>query len=185
MSTKTTRTRRLVKRFALALAVAAVAAPGSQAGNGISIPDELSGRQFGPTALRATMIPGELSGRQFGPSGLALAGVQVTIPGALSGRQFGPAELPLAVNSGIPDELSQRQFGPTALPLVSIPDELAGREFGPASFTAQIPAPQATSDGFDYRDAGVGAAIAMAVLLALMAGALLATRRREHQHLAA
>ena len=179
MSSKTTRTRRLVKRFALALAVAAIAAPGAQAGGGITIPDELSGRQFGPSALRATTIPGDLSGRQFGPSALPLAGTRLVIPDELSGRQFGPTGLTLTGNAGIPQELSHRQFGPTALPLVSIPDALSGREFGPASFTAQLPV-TATSDRFDYRDAGVGAAIAVAALLMLMAGALLVGRKREH-----
>lgn len=177
MTSKTTRSRRLVKRFAIALAVAAVAAPGAQAGNGTSIPDSLSGRQFGPSALRAVTIPGELSGHQFGPSALPLSDGLV-IPETLSGRQFGPAELPLTGDASIPDELTGRQFGPTALPIVSIPDELAGREFGPASFTAQLLAPQATSNGFDYRDAGVGAAIAVATLLTLMAAALLVSRRR-------
>jgi hypothetical protein len=99
--------RRLVRRVTLGLAIVAVAAPSAQAlsldpaalpcapscttarihsvsydGTGtprtVTIPPELSGRQFGPGATEVTpagppavTIPEELSGRQFGPTGAA------------------------------------------------------------------------------------------------------------------
>jgi hypothetical protein len=98
--------RRLVRRLTLGLAIVAVAAPSAQAlsldpaalpcapscttarihavshdGTGtprtVTIPPELSGRQFGPAATEgptvapAVTIPESLSGRQFGPTGAA------------------------------------------------------------------------------------------------------------------
>jgi hypothetical protein len=156
VKTRTTH-RRFVKRIALGLAVAAVAAPTAQAA--VSIPDELSGRQFGPSGLAVVVIPDELSGRQFGPT---LAGHEI-------GQQQGT----------VPAELEGRQFGPSSLPIVTIPEDLAGRQFGPATFTTEAPVAAPVADRFDWRDAGVGAAIAAAVALILAASALLIGRRRD------
>jgi hypothetical protein len=62
---------------------------------------------------------------------------------------------------------------------VTISSDLSGREFGPATFTTDIPVTAPVADGFDWRDAGVGAAVAAAVGLMLGALALVAGRRRE------
>lgn len=149
---------RLAKRTAVVVALAAIATPTASAGN-VTIPAELSGRQFGPSALRVLTIPDELSGRQFGPAALPTG--EIVIPPELSGR---------------------RQFGPASIPPVVIPAALSGREFGPAAFTTDIPQTvmvAAPSDGFDFRDAGVGAGITAAIALAL-GTVLLVTRRRDH-----
>ena len=53
---------------------------------------------------------------------------------------------------------------------MTIPEISPGRELGPATFTTDIPVVAPVADGFDWRDAGVGAAVAAAV--ALMLGAL-------------
>jgi hypothetical protein len=135
MKTTSTRRTRIVKRLALGLAIAAVAAPAAQAG--VTIPPELSGRQLSPTT----------------------GGGVVSELGA------------------IPGQLEGRQFGPSSLPLVTMPEDLSGREFGPATFTSDLPVITPVADGFDWRDAGVGAAVAVAVSL-LAAAALLIGRRR-------
>jgi len=154
---KTTATyrRSIVKRLALGLAIAAVAAPIAQA---------------------QTPIPAELSNRQFGPSGLAA----VTIPAELSGRQFGPTTAGQGASSEpgtVPSQFDGRQFGPSQMPLVTIPNDLSSREYGPATFTGNLPVATPVADGFHWRDAGVGAAIAVAVAL-LGAAALLVGRKR-------
>jgi len=160
MKTTATPRRRLVKRLALGLAIAAVAAPAAQAG--VAIPAELSGRQFGPggsgqTSYVLPAIPAELSGREFSP-----------IPGAMGD---------IAAPGGVPVQLEGRQLGPSSLPLATIPEDLSGRELGPATFTPTLPVTTPVADGFDWRDAGIGAAIAVAVAL-LGAAALLIGRRR-------
>jgi hypothetical protein len=150
---KTTATyrRRIVKRVVLGLAIAAVAAPIAQAQT--PIPSDLANRQF----WAVQVVPDELSGRQFGP----------TTAGQNSTREPGT----------IPAQLDGRQYGPSSLPLVTIPNDLSSREYGPATFTTDIPVSTPVVDGFDWRDAGVGAAIAVAVAL-LGAAALLLGRKR-------
>ncbi len=151
--------RRFVTGFASALAVAAIAAPLAHAAQ-VTVPTELSGRQFGPSAMRVVTIPAELSGRQLGPTlaGVGVSNAPGTVPAALGGRQFGPSELAL----------------------VTIPESLSSRELGPATFTTDIPVAARVADAFDWRDAGVGAALAAAVALMLGTLALVvAGRRRE------
>jgi hypothetical protein len=137
---KTTATyrNRFARHLALGFAIAAVAAPIAQAD--VSIPAELSNRQFGPT--------------------LAVAGVD---------RQPGT----------VPAELDGRHFGPSALPRATIPADLSGRDFGPATFATDIPVVVPVATGFDWRDAGVGAAAVAAIALAIGALALLLGRRRH------
>jgi hypothetical protein len=154
MTSKATYRNRLLKHLALGVAIAAVAAPAAQAQS--PIPSDLANRQFWAVQI----VPPELSGRQLGPT---------------LGR------LPVAQQPGtVPSELNGRQFGPSALPLVTIPSDLSGRELGPATFATDIPmlAPIAQG-GFDWRDAGVGAAVVAAVGLAIGALALLIGRRRN------
>jgi hypothetical protein len=139
--------RRIVRRLALGLAIAAVAAPIAQAQT--PIPSDLANKQFWAVQI----VPDELSGRQFGP----------TLASNPIGQQ--------------PVELDGRQFGPSNLPLVTIPNDLSGREYGPATFTTDLPVTIPVADGFHWRDAGVGAAIAVAVAL-LAAAALLVGRKR-------
>lgn len=98
--------RRLVRRVTLGLAVLAVAAPSAQAltldPGGLPCAPECSATEVqsvlhaGTGAPRTVTIPPELSGRQFGPT-VAGVGVDparltpaVSIPESLSGRQFGP-----------------------------------------------------------------------------------------------
>jgi hypothetical protein len=50
------------------LAVAAIAVPAAQADTSVTIPEELSGRQYGPSGLSVAGVPDELSGREFGPA---------------------------------------------------------------------------------------------------------------------
>ena len=135
MKTTSTRRTRIAKRLVLGARARGVAAPAAQAG--VTIPPELSGRQFSPTT----------------------GGGVVSEPGA------------------IPGQLEGHQFGPSSLPLVTIPEDLSGHEFGPATFTSDAPVITPVADGFDWRDAGVGAAVAVAVGL-LAAAALLIGRRR-------
>jgi hypothetical protein len=175
MTSKTTVRSRIVKHVALGAVVAAVAAPVAQAQT--PIPAELANEQF---RVLGVTIPDELSGRQFGPSNVRL----VTIPEDLSGRQYAPTfgGNPVAQQPGtIPAELDGRQFGPSTMPLVTIPEDLSGRELGPATFTTDLPVtiPVAVADRFDWRDAGVGAAIVAAVALMLGAVALVIGRRRH------
>ena len=101
------------------------------------------------------------------------------VPPELSGRQFSPTTGRSVVSEpgAIPGQFEGRQFGPSTLPLVSIPDDLSGREFGPATFTPDLPVVTPVADGFDWRDAGVGAAVVAALAL-LAAAALLIGRRR-------
>jgi hypothetical protein len=153
----TTYRNRLARHLALGFAIAAVAAPIAQAQT--PIPPELSNRQFGPAGLPAVVIPDGLSGRQFGP----------TLAGGEIGQQPGT----------VPAELDGRQFGPSELPLATIPSDLSGRDFGPATFTTDIPVTVPVADGFDWRDAGVGAAVVAAVALMLGALGLLIGRRRH------
>jgi hypothetical protein len=118
--------RRLVRRVTLGLAIVAVAAPSAHAlsldpaalpcapscataqihsvshdGTGtartVTIPPELSGRQFGPGATEgppavppAVTIPEELSGRQFGPTGAASTADRAThaVPMRGAGARF-------------------------------------------------------------------------------------------------
>jgi hypothetical protein len=160
MKTTSTRRTRLAKRLALGLAIAAVAAPAAQAG--VTIPPELSGRAFGPggsgqRTYTLPAIPPELSGRQFSPT---TGGGVVSEPGA------------------IPGQLEGRRFGPSSLPLVTMPEDLSGREFGPATFTPDLPVVTPVADGFDWRDAGIGAAAVVAAVALLAAAALLIGRRR-------
>jgi hypothetical protein len=143
--------RRIVKRVALGLAIAAVAAPIAQAQT--PIPEDLANKQFWAVQI----VPDELSGRQFGPT-LAMplgAGEPGTIPAQVDGRQYGPS----------------------SLPLVTIPEDLSGREFGPATFTTDIPVSSPVVDGFDWRDAGVGAAVAAALALFGAAAVLIGRKR--------
>jgi hypothetical protein len=149
---KTTATyrRRIAKRLALGFAIAAAAAPAAQAQT--PIPEGLANRQFWAVQI----VPAELSGRQFSPtSGEGVPSEPGTIPGQLVGRQYGPS----------------------SLPLVTIPENVSGREFGPATFTPDLPVTTPVADSFHWRDAGVGAAIALSVGL-LGAAALLIGRRR-------
>jgi hypothetical protein len=87
----------------------------------------------------------------------------------------------LAVDTG---DLGNTQWGPANIvaPAVTIPPELSHREFGPANFRT-TPTPVVTRviepTGFDFLDAAVGAAIAIAAML-LAAAAFLFTRRRGH-----
>ena len=110
----------------------------------------------------------------------------MTIPAPSSpAAQFGPTLAGVGSSSPerrpgtVPAALDGRQFGPSELPLVTIPEDLSGRELGPATFTADIPVVAPVADGFDWRDAGVGAAIVAAIALVLGALALMAGRRRE------
>jgi hypothetical protein len=152
-----THRNRIVEHLARGVVIAAVAAPMAQAQT--PIPAELSNRQFGPANLPVAVIPDELSGRQFGP----------TLGDGASRRQPGT----------VPAELDGRQFGPSNVPLVTIPEELSGRELGPATFTRDLPVTTSITDRFDWHDAGVGAASAAAIALALGALALLLGRRRH------
>jgi len=166
MNRKSHRRRRLVQRIALGFAVAAIAAQAAQAaqlGDGSSVLE----------ARLATEIPlGAI-----GPAGVDAGQGSTSV---LDARLA--TEIPLGATGS--EQAKHIAAGPSSVPLASIPGDLSGlqfgREFGPASFTARLPAPQTTSDGFDYRDAGIGAAIAAAVLLTLMAGALLVGKRRRH-----
>ena len=151
MKTATTYRRSIVKRFVLGLAIAAVAAPIAQAQT--PIPEDLANRQFWAVQI----VPSELSGRQFSPT---TGGGVVSEPGA------------------IPGQFEGRQFGPSSLPLVTIPEGLSGREFGPATFTPDLPVVTPVADGFDWRDAGIGAAAVVAAVALLAAAALLIGRRR-------
>jgi hypothetical protein len=143
--------RRIVKRVVLGLAIAAVAAPIAQAQT--PIPEDLANRQFWAVQL----VPDELSGRQFGPT--------LSVP------------LPAGEPGAIPAQLDGRQYGPSSLPVVTIPEDLSGREFGPATFNTDVPVSSPVADGFDWRDAGVGAAVVAAIAL-LGAAALLIGRKR-------
>ena len=153
MKTTATYRNRLARHLALGVVIAAVAAPIAQAQT--PIPADLANRQF----WAADWIPDELSGRQFGPT---LAGLPV-------GQQPGTT----------PARFDERQFGPSDLPLVTIPADLSERDFGPATFTTDIPVTTPVADGFDWRDAGVGAAVAAAIALMLGALALVVGRRRH------
>jgi hypothetical protein len=101
-----------------------------------------------------------------------IAQAQTPIPADLANRQFWAV-------ATLPDELSGRQLGPSNLQLVTIPSDLSGRDFGPATFTPDIPVAIPAADGFDWRDAGIGAAVVAAVGLMLGALALLVGRRRD------
>jgi hypothetical protein len=83
----------------------------------------------------------------------------------------------------IPSELSHAQFGPASLPIetITIPEGWGDRQFGPASLGPESPVSLSvvSADGFDFRDAVVGAAVALAAVL-LAAAALLLTRKRDH-----
>ena len=125
-----------------------------------------------PAAGGQTTIPGDLSGRQYGPSALALV-----VPADLAGRQYGPTssggDVPI-----VPSDLSGRQFGPTTSPSVQIPADLAGRDFGPTSAGAPVAVPSSADGGLDLRDVGVGAALGALASIALVGMAFLLGRRR-------
>jgi hypothetical protein len=115
-----------------------------------------------------------------------IAQAQTPIPADLVNRQFWAVDRAGHDDPGthddprtIPAELSGRQFGRSNLPLVTIPEDLSGREFGPATFTTDIPTTIPVADGVDWRDAGIGAAVAAASTLMVGALMLLASRRRH------
>ena len=154
METSTTPTRRMLRCLALGFLIAAAVVPTAQAA---TIPASLSDRQFAPTSSPGVVIPGDLSGRQFAPT----AAVPTDGTGA-----------------GVPVPLDGRQFGPSTLPLVAIPESLSDREFGPTPGDGIAVVPVASpTDGFNWGDAGVGAASAVALAL-LVVGALKLGRRQ-------
>ena len=93
------------------------------------------------------------------PSAQAADPAQVTIPEGWENAQFGPANLPVVTK-----------------PTPVAPSDILNGQWGPANFvTAPAPVKVIGPSGFDFRDAAVGAAIAIAAML-LAAAALLITR---------
>jgi hypothetical protein len=95
--------RRLVRRVTLGLAIVAVAAPSAQAlsvdpatlpcAPSCTAGETQSVLHAGTGTPRTVTIPPELSGRQFGPGATDVTPAvtsTVTIPESLSGRQLGP-----------------------------------------------------------------------------------------------
>jgi hypothetical protein len=184
------RRNRRIRRFVLALAVAAVVAPAAQARV-----DE-AGESYGAAAVR--------------PDDLALR------PGPTSSvEQPAPRPDDLAQRPGPtgsvqqvalrPDDLARRPGPTVSVDLVAVrPDDLAlrpgthlqatgGAEYGQFAYRRALPQDYGArtvqvagkADGFDWSDAGIGAGSLFGALL-LVSGAALLTRRvgRQKQALA-
>jgi hypothetical protein len=121
--------------------------------------------------------------------GLAVAAVVtpvaqgISIPEGWENAQFGPASLSAVPQVTIPEVWEDPQFGPASFPArtIAVPAGWENAYFGPANLGPQVvtPAQVVGPDGFDYLDAVVGGACALAAML-LAAAVVLFTRRRGH-----
>ena len=180
--------RKSATRIALGLAVAAIAAPSALAASSgqATIPEGYSDRQLGPAnivTLSDLTIPAAYSHRELGPANFVTGSdpQQVTIPAAYSHRVLSPANVVTGPVSEptIPAAYSNRQLEPANF-VTPIPVGYSNRQLGPANFvTTPVPVQVVGGNRFDFRDAAVGAAIAIAALL-LAAAAFLVLRKRGH-----
>ena len=145
--------RRWAARIALGLAVAVVATPAAQASTG-----DIG---FGPFEIQAPAV-------ETGP--------------ATADIGFGAFEVqaPVAETRPVTADIGLGRFEVQA-PVVENGPATADIGFGRFEVQAPTPVPVQVveSDGFDLRDAAIGAAIALAAVL-LLAAALLVVRRRSH-----
>ena len=130
--------------------------------------------------------------RSVGRIALGLAAAAIAAPGALAyddalNHDYGPANFQTTPRVTIPAGWENAQFGPANLPVVTKPTAvplssvLANPQWGPANFVQpEAPLTTVSPTGFDFRDAAVGAAIAIAAMLLAAAAVLLIRRRDGH-----
>jgi hypothetical protein len=166
------RTRSIVAMLAIsAIAPVAPAAASSDVGSVTSIAPPIDRPDPNYSSLNAT-VP---------PSNDSTAGGERS--GALVLRKVGPVPLVTTVDRGAADGSEYRSVNALAPPAdePSAPEPgyaSANAITGPPSGEPTIVAGSPGNDGFDWGDAGLGAAAAMTTLLALGAAGLLASRRR-------
>jgi hypothetical protein len=153
-----------IKRFALGLAIAAIAAPVAQARI-----DEGSSVQASGYQSFATDFPYQSPSSGVAPQGIAYRQFVTDFPSSqVNASDYGmPRAMPVdyAVNRGDQIEVVR------ALPSGSPSDKIEFVRTQPRS----IGEPQVVSAGFDWKDAGIGAGLALALVL-LGLGAALASR---------
>ena len=153
-----------IKRFALGLAIAAIAAPVAQARI-----DEGSSVQASGYQSFATDFPYQSPSSGDAPQGIAYRQFVTDFPSSqVNASDYGmPRAMPVdyALNRGDQIEVVR------ALPSGSPSDKIEFVRTQPRS----IGEPQVVSAGFDWKDAGIGAGLALALVL-LGVGAALASR---------
>ena len=153
-----------IKRFALGLAIAAIAAPVAQARI-----DEGSSVQASGYQSFATDFPYQSPSSGDAPQGIAYRQFVTDFPSSqVNASDYGmPRAMPVdyALNRGDQIEVVR------ALPSGSPSDKIEFVRTQPRS----IGEPQVVSAGFDWKDAGIGAGLALALVL-LGGGAALASR---------
>ena len=130
--------------------------------------------------------------RWIGGVAAGLAVAAIAAPGALAynnalNHDYGPANFVTTPQVAPPAGWEHAQFGPADLPIVTKPTPvpvstiLSNPQYGPANFEQpEAPLTIVSPTGFDFRDAAVGAAIAIAAMLLAAAAVLLIRRRDGH-----
>lgn len=148
--------RKWVRRLALGLALAAIAAPSAQAiGVGGQPPPR---HDDGPRPGNLVTAPVELPAIEVDSNGYLQAKPSV-----------GPTDVPTPQVT-IPEGWGNAQFGPANF--VTVPSASPSVPLGDPSPTAPVATPE-----FDWADAGVGIAIGAGLALLLAAGLMLGRRR--------
>ena len=115
-----------------------------------------------------------------GTGAVALAGSTTsTRPDDRAWRGVGPAPVNEASAGVRPDD--RATHGPGAVGAVDIvrPDDRAWRGVGSAPVIVETESPASRVDGFDWADAGIGAAGALGIALLLMGSSALVLRRQR------
>jgi hypothetical protein len=166
------RTRSIVAMLAIsAIAPVAPAAASSELNAVTSIAPPVDRPDPGYSSLNATAPPSNDSTARKDGSGVLVL------------RKVGPVPLATNADSGIADGSDYRSVNaiapPADKPSAADPGYASANAIsGPPSGEPTTVAASPGDEGFDWGDAGLGAAAAMTALLALGATALLASRRR-------